>query len=213
MRNLVQIMHGAPGNAQSRRAVLYNQLAGNVAGQDRMPNRDGCSACCRRHGRLEALRSIGHRNHRMRSSGKCARLPAPSETRNEGPASVTIRHPTPRIRRDPGVSEPGIEHPRTIRERTPSRACKIRLPHRAVAGHVGVVAVIVQIADTVCVGIIVRGAAARVCLLIFCLLLVPGIEGHFVDVFRERVLVLVGEVENRRFIFADLHLSGRAVHF
>src|SRR5215470_2158088 len=116
-----------------------------------------------------------------------ARLPRPTRTWDKGPSAIAIWHPAPGIAGNPGVTEPGIPIPAAVGKRIPRRAGEIWPPQRAVARIIEEAAVVIEVADAISVGCI---AAARiVILLVLPLLLIPGIECHRGNVFRERKLV------------------------
>src|SRR5580700_828830 len=162
---------------------------------------------------LKALRRIRYRRDVVPASAEPTRSPHPAEAWNEAPAAVAIRHPAPRVWGHPGVAHAGIEQPGTVSKRAPARAGEIRLPHRAVARNVVVVAVVVEIADAVAVGIILVGTLAGIFALILGELFIPGIEGILFDVLGDGVSVVGGEIKGRRPVLAQLDRPGGSVDF
>src|SRR5215471_21382081 len=81
-----------------------------------------------------------------------SRLPHPSDSWDEHPITVVVRHPSPGIGGGEHVAEPWIEAPSAVRERIPADARKEGLPHHAVAGYVTKRAIVIQVAESVSVG-------------------------------------------------------------
>src|SRR5450432_1098935 len=108
------------------------------------------SAPCRRYWGLIAQRWASDRWDRDPLVRR-ARLPAPPARLCEIPAAVPIRSPSPRIGRNPGVSEAGVPNPCARREWVPPIAGEVRAPATPEARVRDVAAVIVQIAKAICV--------------------------------------------------------------
>src|SRR5690348_4910939 len=81
-----------------------------------------------------------------------SRLPEPTVSRSERPASIHIRHPSPRISRHPHVSIARIPRPSAIHIGVPGSVHKEGLPSHAIARYRHEVAVIIEIAHAVGIG-------------------------------------------------------------
>src|SRR5215472_1152164 len=135
-----------------------------------------------------------------------ARLPHPAESRYKRPGSVTVRQPSPRVGRRIQVPETGIPAPRAIHEWVPSDTREVRLPHHAVAGHVGVGAVVVEVAQTITVGRR-RRVVLGVLIVVGDGFFVPRIEWGLGDLVFDLGFVITGGVEGRGFLLLHGQLA------
>ena len=113
-------------------------------------------------------------------------------------------HPSPRVRGGKHVSVPRIGGPGAIHERIPSNASEVRLPHHAVAGHVRVRAIVIQVTHTVAEG---SGIVLRVLIVVSARLFVPGIERGFRDLVGDDVFVVIRSIKFRCFLLLNSNFA------
>src|SRR5438067_5291303 len=77
--------------------------------------------------------------------------PSPTKSRHVSPASIAIRHPSPWITRNEGISQSRIPAPSAIHKRIKTRPRGERLPHQPVSGQVCVISVVVKIAQAIAI--------------------------------------------------------------
>jgi hypothetical protein len=103
------------------------------------------SLVCGRKRRTESWRRI-HQPGSAIPSVPAARRPAPAASVHKYPPPVAIRHPAPRIRRNPGIAKSRRVAPISIAEWVPVVANVVRLPDFAVSRNVIILSVIIQVA-------------------------------------------------------------------
>jgi hypothetical protein len=100
---------------------------------------------CRGNRRTEARRRI-HQPRPAIPSAPAARRPAPAASVHENPPAIAIRHPSPRVRRNPRISKAWRIAPIAIAEWVPVVADIVGLPDFAITRGVIILAVIIQVA-------------------------------------------------------------------
>src|SRR6185503_15608620 len=105
--------------------------------------------------------SVGRRHRRTKSrrrmrqprpavpSVPTARRPAPAASVYKYPTAIAVRHPAPRIRRNPRVAKARRIAPIAVAEWVPVVANVIRLPDLAISRNVIILTVIIQVARAV----------------------------------------------------------------